>query len=241
MTLTTGFFKIHRGILKYFEKPYTENEAWIWMISQAEYDGDNRGKVKGSMRQLGETWGKDKKTVYRWLKKWSTEQKPRISCEYAPCNVTSLHNKNATGGATGGATATTTITLLNYDKYQGKTSQHDTAPATGGATESGTLLKKEERKRKKKSIPLPPKDVEVIKAKLEKVDLPNLRQKFKTKDVNGRWEEFYETCVTGTAKKPWPNPYDYVDFSKGFCNWLRKSPDVDPKKKSWRDHERRGI
>lgn len=96
-----------------------------------------------------------------------------------------------------------------------------------------------------KNPPYPPKRgkprvshiLEDIKAELEKVDLPKIRQDFPNKDINATWEEFYECCVSGTAKKPWPNPYDYVDFGRGFLTWVRKRPDrtVDAKKRSWRD------
>lgn len=68
-------------------------------------------------------------------------------------------------------------------------------------------------------------DPEVVRAELEKIDLPSMKRKFPNKDVDACWGDFFEVCLTGTAKKAWPNPYDYVDFSKAFENWLRKRPD----------------
>jgi hypothetical protein len=143
MTLTTGYFKVDRGILKYFKRPFTENEAWIWMISQAEYNGDKRGRVKGSMRFLAGTWGRDVATVSRWLKKWSIEENPRISLIYAM----SLHNNSATPNATHRATVLKETILLNYNKFQGLLEED----ATEDATDPAMFLKKEEKKLKKKS------------------------------------------------------------------------------------------
>lgn len=87
----------------------------------------------------------------------------------------------------------------------------------------------------KRGKPKPTRNIEVIKSELEKIDLPKIRRDFPSKDVNLTWEEFYECCIAGTAKKPWPNPYGYVDFGRGFLTWVRKRPDTDLKKKSWRD------
>jgi hypothetical protein len=101
----------------------------------------------------------------------------------------------------------------------------------------------QEQEQEQDKNPLPPRkgnpkvshEVEVIKAELEKVDLPKTRQDFPNKDVNATWEEFYECCISGTAKKPWPNPYNYVDFGRGFLTWVRKREDQKPTKKTWRD------
>lgn len=162
--LTEGFCKLHRGILKYFKKPFTENEAWIWMITQADYrDGEKYGVVEGTMRQFGEAWGRDKKTVSRWLHKWRIETSPRISCEYAafPRDTksgekipASLHNNHATDPChcttpLTCATDITTITLLNYGKFQRTTKKTPLTCATIPATDPCHTLKGKELRTKK--------------------------------------------------------------------------------------------
>lgn len=146
--LTTGFCKLDRGILKYFNKPYTESEAWIWMITQADYnEGCTYAKVSSTLRQLGQAWGLNKSTVSRRLKKWVADG--RIECNYAAFACGPHHGKpHATESATESATEATVITLLNYRKFQSPSS----LGATESATESATLLKKE-KKRTKERVP----------------------------------------------------------------------------------------
>ncbi len=70
-------------------------------------------------------------------------------------------------------------------------------------------------------------DPEVIEREILAIDLEAVHKKFPTKDVDGCFEEFHDTCLNGTAKKPVPNPYDYIDFTRGLYTWLRKRPDME--------------
>lgn len=119
------------------DAPYSEREAWSWMIGEAAYKDCEvpgattaapvkiyRGQFTASLRFMAEKWGwsagsKDgKDRVRRFLKKlerWG--------------NITV-----ATATATDGATVQNVITICNYDKYQFRLKQSATDTATANAT-----------------------------------------------------------------------------------------------------------
>ena len=232
--LTSGFCILDRGILKYFKKPFSENEAWIWMITQADYkNGDTYGKVFVTTRELSETWGRGIGTVSRWLKKWTHEPNARIACKYATINRVSLHNICGTQNGTQNGTCRTEITLLNYKIYQQPKKKHGTQNGTHCGTQNGTFLKEEEKNLKKKnSTPLPPKggkakashDIEFLKKELQKLDLSKFHDTYSPQGLNVdlAYEDMESYVLKGNAKKPRPNPANWIDFNLAFhdkCKW----------------------
>ena len=154
--LVVGYFLVDRKILKYFTKPYSETEAWIWMISQANFiKGEHYGQISTTIRQLGDIWGWNKMKVARTLNKWSNPTNARISCKYAsfprqtkkPVNHVT---ETVTVRVTEDVTKVTTITLLNYKHYQNGKQKTVTGGVTEDVTQSGTLLKEEENQVKQK-------------------------------------------------------------------------------------------
>lgn len=142
--------------------PYSEREAWSWMIGEAAYKDCEvpdpntaapvkiyRGQFTASLRFMADKWGwstggaSGKDRVRRFLKK--LERWGSITI--------------ATATATDGATGQNVITICNYNDYQYSIKP----PATGGATPSATGARhprdKQEQikqiKQKEKEIPNP--------------------------------------------------------------------------------------
>ena len=79
-----GYYKLQRGWMDHpvFKKePYTEREAWLWLIEQAICEQSqtsvggnvislNRGQVSYSTRQLATIWKWSASRVSRRIKKW---------------------------------------------------------------------------------------------------------------------------------------------------------------------------
>jgi hypothetical protein len=82
-----GVFAVHRGIWDhpiFAPEPYTEREAWLWLISHAVWKPTKarvrhkvvaleRGQLAYAIRFLAEKWGWSKSSVHRFLGKLSTE------------------------------------------------------------------------------------------------------------------------------------------------------------------------
>jgi hypothetical protein len=118
---TTGYFKIWRGIWKEAEKPFTSFMAWMWMVSEAEYEeGPLHGCVIASLSTLKEEWGWKTRRQVQWqLEKWKKDERIELvelsnhvqkACSTA-CSLRSP--KRAVQRAVARA-----IKLVNYDTYQ---------------------------------------------------------------------------------------------------------------------------
>lgn len=120
-----GYFALYRGTLDhpvFANEPYTEREAWIWMLDEAAYRPRrkfiagrmvslNRGQLAASQRFMQEKWGwASKGRVERFLKKLKNE------AMIEPQNEPGL----------------TVITICNYERFQPK--QDDDEPATDHET-----------------------------------------------------------------------------------------------------------
>lgn len=67
-------------------------------------------------------------------------------------------------------------------------------------------------------------DPEEIKAELDKINVAALQEKYPTKDVWGKWAQFYEDCLEGTPQSPTPNARKYRNFKMAFeRNWVPKA------------------
>lgn len=105
-----GYVKICRSLLEHpiwLEKPFSDGQAWIDLIGMANYktikkkQGDKvvtykRGTVFRSILSLADRWGWDRKKVRRFLSALESDQMVVVN----------------------GSTHGTTITIVNYGKYQ---------------------------------------------------------------------------------------------------------------------------
>ena len=95
------------GDTAFKDQPFTEREAFIWMIMEASYMARDRrignvavrlqrGQLATSIRFMSEAWGWTKSTVDRFLKR--------------------LEKRDMIGTESG--TGINVITICNYDEYQ---------------------------------------------------------------------------------------------------------------------------
>ena len=127
-----GYVKLHRGWANggfFKDEPFTEREAWIWLIENAAWkDHDRttphgvlmsikRGQIHTSDRALSKAWKWDRKRVSRFIKR--LENGAMVRAKSDPLG--------------------TLITVCNYDKYQGDgATDGATHGATHGATDGAT-------------------------------------------------------------------------------------------------------
>ena len=154
----SGFYLVQRGwrdnpIFK--NEPYTEREAWEWLIEEAAFKpvkkwiGGNlvtieRGQVAHSIRFMANAW------------KWSKSRVARYLNRLAEADMITVHdvirNRDSSGTDTGtpSGTAVRPITLCNYDRYQRFDADSGTGYGTARETKSGHERDKLERKKRKK-------------------------------------------------------------------------------------------
>lgn len=147
-----GWFLLDRSIQDSWlwkDKPFNKSMAWIDLIMLANWEDKKmpykgkvitckRGDVNLSISELAKRWGWDRKTAKRFLKLLESD------------NMITL---NAT-------THRTTVTIVNYDKYQHKGSTNSTAKSqqSGQQSPSKVDITKEYKRNKKeiKEKDLPP-------------------------------------------------------------------------------------
>lgn len=128
---------MYRGWMKnpVFEKePYTEREAWEWMIASAAWRPTKqkvgakiillqKGQLSFSVRFMAESWGWTKSRVHRFLGRLKSE----------------------TMIGTDGGTVQDIITIVNYSIYQYEDQKSGTVSGTVSGTDMGQMRDKEER------------------------------------------------------------------------------------------------
>lgn len=126
-----GVFAIDRDIFDhpFFEvQPFTEREAWIWLIKEAAWKPRSRrikkfvvnlgrGQLAASIRGMAEVWQWHRAKVERFLKRLQTE--------------TMIETASDQG--------VTVITVCNYDKYQRVSMPTETATETPKRDSSETI------------------------------------------------------------------------------------------------------
>lgn len=128
----SGTVNISRGIwhdVAFKPQPFTEREAWMWMIMEASYKARQkrvgnitvdleRGQLATSIRFMCDAWSWSKSTVDRFLKR--------------------LEKRDMIGTDSG--TGINVITISKYDDYQNKPKDSGTPPAKkrdSGGTAAG--------------------------------------------------------------------------------------------------------
>lgn len=125
----TGWIKLHRQITDCWlwdDRPYSKGQAWIDLLLLTNYKDRKepygngirtfqRGTVNLSQMQLANRWGWDRRTVKRFLTLLESDNM--------------ITQESTTHG--------TTITLVNYDKFNDYGTTNSTSDSTtGGATDS---------------------------------------------------------------------------------------------------------
>ncbi len=131
----SGTINVARALFEdedFANETYTEREAWLWLIMQARWKAGrkhightvidlNRGQLAASVRFMAEAWNWSKSRVDRFLKRLIDREKIRVTR----------------------GTVVSTITICNYDKYQGRAEDGGT-PAGQAWDTCGTKKKKGE-------------------------------------------------------------------------------------------------
>jgi hypothetical protein len=134
--MSVGVFAVHRGVFDhpiFAPEPYTEREAWIWMLSAAAWKDTRvrvgttvydlkRGELVFATRFLAERWKWNHSRVVRFLKKLKTETM-----------VNTLATRDATH-----------ITICKYEEYQFGGNADETPTETQTETETKRQRNKEE-------------------------------------------------------------------------------------------------
>jgi len=128
--MSGGFILLHRRVFGhpvFSDEPFTEREAWIWLLCQASYEPHKirynsemitvgRGEVPTSYRKLKECW------------KWGNERVRRF--------LDLLESEKMISRKTG--TGFLVIIICNYDEYQLALIKSGTLPGTLSGTLPGT-------------------------------------------------------------------------------------------------------
>lgn len=151
----SGWYLMHRGwqdSAVFKDEPYTEREAWEWLISEATYEDQvvnimnnpvrlDRGQVSHSVRFLADKWHWTKSQVETYLnklKKWDM-----------------VRTENRTGQ--------NIITICNYSQYQNMQTENRTAPTENvGQSSDSHRTKKNKDNEDKERIPPTPRGEPVV-------------------------------------------------------------------------------
>lgn len=142
--MSRGFIAVSRGIFEhpmFAPEPYTEREAWLWMIEQAVWREAKvrvgrtwiilaRGQLAFATRFLASKWQWSEARVRRLLKRLQGDAMIEV-----------LATRDAT-----------LITICNYDKYQGERRTDDAQPDAQSVTEVTRSRRKEEQLNQSTSI-----------------------------------------------------------------------------------------
>lgn len=125
-----GYFKIDRALFEHWlwdDKPFSQGQAWVDLIGLANHktvkktkNGHvvtyKKGAVNRSMLELADRWGWDRKKVRKFLKCLEAEQMVSVF------------------SSSNGATRGTTITIINYGKFQNVGTTNGTTIGTANGT-----------------------------------------------------------------------------------------------------------
>lgn len=159
-----GLFSVDRGVFQnplFKDEPYTEREAWIWLLSEAAYKKRDvrtkkgvahleRGQLTHSSRFMAEKWKWKEPRVRRFLKRLKID---------AAIDVVSDSAQNI-------------ITICNYDIYQDYDNYTDAISGAAIDAVPTQYRRKQEQKNNKSlikdTIPREATDTTGVESKLEK-------------------------------------------------------------------------
>ena len=139
----SGWFSIHRQIFDcplFKNEPFSKMQAWIYLIGNANHEDNEifigyekvtigRGQLHTSIEKLAKVWKWDRKKVMRFLDVLELEQ---------------MLSQNRTPNGT-------TLTIVNYDKFQTNGTTDGTPNGTPNGTPDGTqtIMNNNENKKSK--------------------------------------------------------------------------------------------
>lgn len=215
--------------------PYSEMEAFFWLVSKAPWEGERRGCIEISERKMAAALDWSRSKVTRYLDKLA---------HYQLANHIRTKNR-------------TTIQIINFSSYQGGLNQNDSSARADTRTKSEGDTTSYKRNKKKKdpsdpipdgnltvqqvmSLPLPPKWGPRATRALE--DWATYRKARKFPTVRQTWEKTiadyadnpqrFVAAVDFTIGKGWqgladdPNSSLAPQGQKGFVNRKRNAEDV---------------
>lgn len=138
-----GTFIVDRGLFGhpvFADEPFTEREAWMWLISEAAFKPYRRrvgkvivdlkrGQLAHSLRHMATTWKWTVARVRRYLSK----------LEEGRSKIDPLIGTATDAGVT-------LVTICNYDSYQLSSTKSDVADGTQSGTAAAQQRHKEEEK-----------------------------------------------------------------------------------------------
>lgn len=126
----SGFFKVHRGWMDstdFKPEPFTEREAFLWSIERAAHEDHDqwfngerfhvdRGEFVTSLRAMEQAFG------------WSIKRIRGFMDRMVKCQKWTQQR------ARSGAQSPTIVSVVNYEKYQGRSEKSGTAKGTAKGT-----------------------------------------------------------------------------------------------------------
>ncbi len=167
-----GYVKVTRGWrdkTPWNREPFSKNEAWLWLIEEANWkDGSRlkRGQLSHSIRHMAGVWKWDKSKVSRFI----------------------FVLKNQDMIETASETGQTVITICNYDKYQSRDKEGATPDESKPRRErdsSETIHKKGRRKEEEIEGGAAPPPAEILE--LPKYRFQGDRLRLNQKDFD-KWQ-----------------------------------------------------
>jgi hypothetical protein len=227
-----GVFAVDRGVFDhptFAPEPYTEREAWIWMIGAAAWKATRvrvgrhacdlqRGQLVFSARFLAVKFKWSEARIRRFLKRLKTDAMVFVS---------------ATRGST-------RITICNYDKYAfGR--RADDAPNDATATHS--RRKEEELKNlRKKEPPVVPLQGDGLAG--DRLEADKAKKSKRAKKRKTQWSEGFaldDAMRAFAAERGWGPPRQDVEFEKYHQHALQNGRLLKDWVAGWRTWVLNGI
>lgn len=227
--------------------------AWVWMLLEARAkDCPDKGLLRGQL-WFSITWSKKLLNMTQdqaryFLNKCVTEgdiswQRGEGYRGKYTVGIPARSPARNTGHSPGHSPARYgLITLLNYDQYNtnGEASpDHNPTHSTGRRTVGIPGLPKEcikKEKNEEQEPPLPPhggtgkkrgalKDPVKLQEELAAINIAEFIRIYEPQglDVIACFDDFSDYVLKGSAKKPTPNPSNWIDFSRAFHDSCKRS------------------
>ncbi len=232
--MNKGWVKISRELLDHriwtSQEPFCERAAWVDLILLANHKDTQvfggaetlkRGDVNRSVLSLAERWGWSRGKVRRFLEKLEAEQMVNV--------------QSAKGGPTDRTTNGTTISLVNYGKFQGWRPTDGTTDDTtnGQRTVQRTVQRADTNKNDKNDKECKKNDKEILRSAPARYSFPlkdGTEYGLADEDV-AEWEQLYpglDIAAELRAIKAWcianPEKRKTRAGAKRFLNgWFARS------------------